>query len=221
MYTLKNPSVYCYYKAKGVVGAMNGNTNLLKQNNVINNVLYEDVDAVKKITDSLLNAIPPKKTIVIACIGTDRSTGDSLGPLVGSFLLNKMKAPFYVYGTLDEPIHAVNLQEKLDEINARHENAFIIAIDACLGRLKNVGSVQINNGPLKPGAGVNKKLPEIGDIHINGIVNVSGFMEFYVLQNTRLSLVMKMAQIIAESLYTSSQVLERRKNYQKTNWSLL
>lgn len=200
---------------------MNGNAKFLKQNDVIDSVLHEDADAVKKITESLLNTIPPKKTIVIACIGTDRSTGDSLGPLVGSFLLHKMKAPFYVYGTLDEPIHAVNLQEKLDEINAQHENAFIIAVDACLGRLKNVGSVQINQGPLKPGAGVNKKLPEIGDIHINGIVNVSGFMEFFVLQNTRLSLVMKMAQTIAESLYTSSQILERQKCQSKMSWTLL
>ena len=200
---------------------MNGNANFFKQNDVINSVLYEDVDAVKKITDSLLNTIPPKQTVVIACIGTDRSTGDSLGPLVGSFLLHRMEAPFYVYGTLDEPIHAVNLHEKLGEINARHENAFVIAVDACLGRLKNVGSVQINQGPLKPGAGVNKKLPEIGDMHINGIVNVSGFMEFFVLQNTRLSLVMKMAQIIAESIYTSSQILERQKTHKEMNWSLM
>ena len=200
---------------------MNGNTNFFKQNDVITSILYEDADAVKKITDSLLDAIPAKKTIVIACIGTDRSTGDSLGPLVGSFLFDRLKAPFYVYGTLDEPIHAVNLHEKLEEINARHHNAFVIAVDACLGRLNNVGSVQINYGPLKPGAGVNKKLPEIGNMHINGIVNVSGFMEFFVLQNTRLSLVMKMAQIIAESIYTSSRILDRQKKHPGVNWSLM
>lgn len=200
---------------------MNGKANFLKQNDLINSILYEEADAVKKITDSLLHIIPPKKTIIIACIGTDRSTGDSLGPLVGSFLSHKLKSPFFVYGTLDDPIHAVNLQEKLEEIHTRHENAFIIAVDACLGRLKNVGSVQINQGPLKPGAGVNKKLPEVGDMHINGIVNVSGFMEFFVLQNTRLSLVMKMAQTIAESIYMSSQILEKQKKHSAINWSLI
>lgn len=200
---------------------MNGKANFFRENELINSILYEEADAVKKITDSLLHIIPPKKTIVIACIGTDRSTGDSLGPLVGSFLMHKLQSPFYVYGTLDEPIHAVNLQEKLDEIHTKHANAFVIAVDACLGRMKNVGSVQINQGPLKPGAGVNKKLPEVGDIHINGIVNVSGFMEFFVLQNTRLSLVMKMAQTIAEGIYTSSQVLERRKKQPSINWSLI
>jgi len=199
---------------------MNGNQNFPKQNIVANSVPYEDSDAVKKIARSLINVLPTQKTVVIACIGTDRSTGDSLGPLVGSFLVKKLQSPFFVYGTLDEPIHAVNLQEKLDEINARHTNAFIIAVDACLGRLKNVGTVQINEGPLKPGAGVNKNLPEIGDIHITGIVNVSGFMEFFVLQNTRLSLVMKMAQTIADSIYFSSQTLTRQKSLSQMNWSL-
>lgn len=33
-----------------------------------------------------------------------------------------------------------------------------------------------------------------------GIVNVGGFMEYFVLQNTRLSLVMRMAHVIADGL---------------------
>ncbi|MGB4008573.1 MAG: DUF1256 domain-containing protein, partial [Bacillota bacterium] len=33
--------------------------------------------------------------------------------------------------------------------------------------------------------------------HITGIVNVGGFMEYLVLQNTRLSLVIRMAEAIA------------------------
>lgn len=63
-----------------------------------------------------------------------------------------------------------------------------------------MGSFQIGDGPLKPGAGVQKDLPEVGDLHINGIVNVSGFMEYFVLQNTRLNLVMNMANVLAEGL---------------------
>ncbi|MDQ0659408.1 putative sporulation protein YyaC [Paenibacillus sp. W2I17] len=59
------------------------------------------------------------------------------------------------------------------------------------------------NGPLKPGAGVNKELPPVGDIHLTGIVNVGGFMEYFVLQNTRLSLVMRMSEIISSSLYSA------------------
>ena len=38
-------------------------------------------------------------------------------------------------------------------------------------------------------------------MHVMGIVNISGFMEYMILQNTRLSLVMKMADIISAGIY--------------------
>ncbi|MNJ05080.1 hypothetical protein D3C73_1661750 [compost metagenome] len=40
-------------------------------------------------------------------------------------------------------------------------------------------------------------------MHITGIVNVGGFMEYFVLQNTRLSLVMDLAELIAKAIYIS------------------
>jgi putative sporulation protein YyaC len=73
-----------------------------------------------------------------------------------------------------------------------------------LGKYKSVGFIEVGNGPVKPGAGVNKELPAVGHIHITGIVNVSGFMEFFVLQNTRLNIVLKMAKIIANGIYQSN-----------------
>lgn len=143
------------------------------------------------------------RNVVVVCIGTDRSTGDCLGPLVGSSL-SKWDSPlFHLYGTLDEPVHAMNLQDTLNKINEAHHNPYIIAVDACLGQSSSVGCIQVVNGPLKPGAGVNKELPPVGDIHLAGIVNVGGFMEYFVLQNTRLSLVMRMSEMIASSLYSA------------------
>jgi putative sporulation protein YyaC len=138
--------------------------------------------------------------LIILCIGTDRSTGDSLGPLVGSKLQDLNIQQTEVYGTLDEPVHAVNLQETMDKIYIKHTQPFIVAIDACLGRSESIGFIRIKEGPLQPGTGVNKDLPNVGDIQIVGIVNVGGFMEYMVLQNTRLSLVMKMAGIISRGL---------------------
>lgn len=90
------------------------------------------------------------------CIGTDRSTGDSLGPLVGTKLEKMNLGRLHVYGTLSDPVHAVNMKDKLKDIQHLHKNPFIIAVDACLGRVKSVGSFQIGDGPLKPGAGVQK-----------------------------------------------------------------
>ncbi|MGB4514418.1 MAG: DUF1256 domain-containing protein, partial [Bacillota bacterium] len=36
--------------------------------------------------------------------------------------------------------------------------------------------------------------------HVTGIVNVGGYMEYLVLQNTRLSVVAKMAEVISKAL---------------------
>jgi putative sporulation protein YyaC len=142
----------------------------------------------------------PSSEIVCVCIGTDRSTGDALGPLVGTLLKQKMPGSLTVYGTLDEPVHALNLEQIVQKLHQEHRRATVLAVDACLGQLKSVGQIQLGLGPIKPGAGVHKELPEVGQIHITGIVNVAGFMEYFVLQNTRLSLVMRMAEIISTSI---------------------
>ncbi|CRK82456.1 spore protease YyaC [Neobacillus massiliamazoniensis] len=178
-------------------------------------VFHYDTQAADSLAQTLLSYLPRMdgRPIVFVCIGTDRSTGDSLGPLVGTLLEEKNLPSFYVYGTLEEPVHAVNLNERLNEIHMKHLNPYIIGIDACLGRMKNVGMIQLNDGPVKPGAGVNKDLPSVGNIHITGIVNVSGFMEFFVLQNTRLHLVMNMAKTIANGIYLASLA------YPKKTWA--
>lgn len=139
-------------------------------------------------------------SLVIVCIGTDRATGDSLGPLVGYKLDTLNYDEVNVYGTLDNPIHAKNLEENLYRIKKLHPNALILAIDACLGASENVGCLILGEGPIKPGAGVEKDLPSIGDIHITGIVNFSGLTNMVILQNTRLSLVMKMADTISTGM---------------------
>lgn len=138
--------------------------------------------------------------IHIVCIGTDRSTGDSLGPLTGHKLGLLKNACIDIHGTLDQPVHAKNLAETLEMIKEKSFNPLVIAIDACLGSMDHVGYITVSNEPMRPGAGVNKKLPEVGHISIAGIVNCGGFMDFLVLQNTRLSLVMKMADIISLGL---------------------
>ncbi|WP_174734656.1 spore protease YyaC [Mesobacillus harenae] len=185
-------------------------------------ISHDDHQAADRLAQELIGLLPSisSRPIVFVCIGTDRSTGDSLGPLIGTLLEEKEMAPFHVYGTLEDPIHAVNLEEKIKEIKQKHIHPFIIGIDACLGRLKSVGSIQIGSGPVKPGAGVNKELPEVGNVHITGIVNVSGFMEFFVLQNTRLNLVLKMAKAIANGIYEASLVYPGKQTWNNITWSL-
>ena len=137
------------------------------------------------------------RTIIFLCIGSDRATGDCLGPIIG-YKLSKYKNyhNYYVYGTLEEPVHAKNLRDTINTIYGAHGDAFIIAIDASLGRSDHIGYITIGEGPLKPGAGVDKNLPEVGDIFITGIVNFSGMLDNMLLQTTRLNVVMSMADQI-------------------------
>jgi putative sporulation protein YyaC len=173
----------------------------------------DDLDAINKFSslfsEKLLRLNPfPNQPWVIMCIGTDRSTGDSLGPIVGTQLLEVNFYAFKVFGTLEKPVHATNLSDHLQTIESLY-NPFIIAVDACLGNIDNVGNINIGEGALTPGAGVNKSLPSVGNLHITGVVNVGGFMEYFVLQNTRLSIVMKMAKIISTGIHLGAkQVLD-------------
>ncbi len=95
--------------------------------------------------------------------------GDALGPLVGTMLKNSdFKYP--VYGTLDNPIHALNIYESIEEIKRLHPKGEFLAIDACLGSKNSIGNIQIRKGPILPGKGVGKKLPQVGSFSIVGIV---------------------------------------------------
>ncbi len=147
------------------------------------------------------NSIVNERPIIVMCIGTDRSTGDSLGPLVGD-MLRKYKTPsVHIYGTLESPVHARNLEETLSKALSLHSDAYIVAVDASLGTVDHVGCISVGVGPIKPGAGLKKDLPPVGNMHITGVVNNGGFMDFLVLQSTRLSVVMKMADIISRSIH--------------------
>lgn len=149
--------------------------------------LYREIQTAKSLA----------KDPLIVCIGTDRSTGDALGPLIGTHL-EKHHSHIPVHGTLAKPVHAVNLEITLASIYTHYKNPYILAVDACLGKHENIGVTTLGRGSLRPGAGVHKDLPMVGDLFLTGTVNVGGFMEYMVLQNTRLHLVMTMAEAIAD-----------------------
>jgi putative sporulation protein YyaC len=106
----------------------------------------------------------------------------------------------YIYGNLDNPVHAKNIAEVMQDIYTKYENPFIVAIDACLGKMDHVGCINIGEGSIKPGSGVNKELDPVGNMFVTGIVNFGGFMDFLVLQNTRLNIVMRMADFVSTGI---------------------
>lgn len=141
-----------------------------------------------------------QQPLVFLCIGSDRATGDSLGPIIG-YKLNQRRFPsVYIYGTLEHPVHAKNLGDSIRSIHDTFENPFIVAIDASLGKASHIGYFTLGEGSLKPGAGVGKSLPQVGNLYITGIVNLSGFLENSLLQTTRLHTVMSLADKISTGI---------------------
>ena len=140
--------------------------------------------------------LPP----VFICIGTDRIIGDSLGPVIGSMLYHCSDFTFPVYGTLEQPSHALNLDDYLDEINQKHPLAPLIAIDASLGSKKHQQYITISHSALSPGKAMAKTLSQVGDISITGIISQSGKNAFFALQNTRLSRVITLAECITAGI---------------------
>ena len=145
---------------------------------------------------------------VILCIGTDRFIGDCLGPLTGT-LLSKLSLAVPVIGSLESPIHAVNLRRTLSHIKTSYKNHSIIAIDACLGTSQSVGYIQVKEGSIQPGRGVGKRLLHVGDCSIIGVVdeavesNNYEYENYLRINNVRLGLVMKMAETITRGVYTA------------------
>lgn len=158
-----------------------------------------DIKLNNAITDALKMHNTSIENVVILCIGSDRATGDCLGPLVGNHLKSVLPE-IAVYGTLECPVHAMNLEGTVETIYEKYNDPFIIAIDASLGIPEHIGYATVSSAPLIPGKGVNKKLPAIGNLSITGIVNVAGFPNSILLQSTRLHIVMTLANCIGSAL---------------------
>ena len=83
----------------------------------------------------------------------DRSTGDSLGPLIGSRLEAEEISNVVVIGTLEHPVHAVNLDRTLEHIEEHYPDAIIIAVDAAVGRWDHGGARDTGKRTAPPGTG--------------------------------------------------------------------
>lgn len=133
--------------------------------------------------------------IVFLCIGSDRSTGDSYGPFVGS-QLKEQECPHPVYGTIEKPVHALNISETLNEIRSRTTEPLIVSVDACLGSADRIGSILFNEGPLIPGFAIRNPLPGVGVCHFKGVVNhLDPHFPADSLNSTRLDTVLRLARI--------------------------
>lgn len=162
----------------------------------------EDSFDMEAFAKGLSDMIGTDRPVLFLCIGTDCSTGDSLGPLIGHQLSAVDSRKCRVIGTLKRPVTATNLRYVLDTIRQISPQPCIIAIDAALGQEGRIGQITISKKPLRPGLGVKKSLPAVGEISITGIIGSYTGHDASSLQNIRLSLVMDMAERISSGIRT-------------------
>ena len=164
-------------------------------------VLGDDPSAAQTLASSLARALFAhgafERPVVFACIGTDRSTGDALGPLVGQWLIRSGYDHARVVGTLEHPLHALNLRDRMGPLTGSPRSPVVVAIDAALGPRQSIGMISLRGGGLRPGHGVGKSMSCVGDLAITATVNIaSGAFDAHVLQSTRLFVVQALAKTI-------------------------
>ena len=76
-------------------------------------------------------------SIVFICIGSNKVTGDCLGPLVGSYLKSMYKAT--VYGDMENPINYQNAEKIMKKVENNNGESLKVVIDSALG--KNIGDI--------------------------------------------------------------------------------
>ena len=160
------------------------------------------------ISNALSSIVRNDKKPIFVCIGSDLVLGDSLGPLVGT-LLRKKSVSAYVYGTLNSPITAKEVNYAKMYLSELHPESVGIAIDAAVGSPDDVGLIKVINKGLKPGLGVDKKLGTIGDVSIIGIVASKSLQNYNLYNLTRLNLIYKMAEQISEGICDYIDKLKR------------
>jgi putative sporulation protein YyaC len=116
---------------------------------------------------NLLNSIETEP--VFLAVGSHRHILDCLGPLTGTMITEK--APLVtVYGTLDEPLNAKNLHQRMELIKHQRPGSMEIAIDASLGPADDLGMIKLFQGSLQPGKALSQRLEPVGHYYITGIV---------------------------------------------------
>lgn len=174
---------------------------------MINEKDYEEF--VEDFTNKMYNLKTdiPFSNYIFLCVGSDKVTGDAFGPLVGKQLeelLQNYYNNIHIIGTLQNPIHANNLNVTIQKINQEYKNPCIIAIDSALSKEEDIGKIFITNKGMKFANGISQATIGIGNMSVKGVVAKNHKMprqNFYELQNTSLNLVMNLADITSRGIY--------------------
>lgn len=134
--------------------------------------------------------------IVIVCFGTPDVSGDSLGPEIGTLLVEKYNVSAYVYGTVGNPVTAKTMSAFIAHVNAVHKESIVLAVDASLSTADKKFRFSFSDDGVCPAAAVGRK-KRFGDVGMLGVVGEKGKDNIHELIKSDRFMVQKLADKMA------------------------
>ena len=135
---------------------------------IVAQVFFEDINNEKN-KEAFKNYLRGKDLMFVG-VGTTKAYLDSCGPKICSEL---KRNNLTVFGTVEDQFHGTNIERKINVLNDIYKNKFKIAIDSCVSEAKEINSIILDNEGLKPGAGMNKIFPRVGDFSLKIVMSDS------------------------------------------------
>lgn len=159
---------------------------------------------------TIIRSYEKYRNIVFLCIGTNKIIGDSIGPIVGTNLKNKLlpSNKINVIGDMKNNIVYNNIENTVKNIN---EKDLVIVIDSALSEDENIGQIFVHNRGVKYAESLNRKNSVIGDMSIKVVVgkNTKNEMKnFNILRNTSISRIVKLSNIVSNGIIEAISIVE-------------
>ena len=171
---------------------------------MINSEFNKMMGKYNKISE-LANKLVFKEKPIILCLGNEKIIADSLGPLVGYFLINKYNLNTSIYGTLGRNVTNFNIDLYYKYIKKYHKNTPILVIDSSIDAIQYLGNIKIEENNLI--SKCKRKFKNIGDITIKGVVLPNSLHCKFLLRQTKLSFVYNLANQIAKLVNDTYKLL--------------
>lgn len=170
-----------------------------------NTTNYKSMGCSKTFSKHLLNCISKCKKdydrIVVFNIGTPKTLFDSVAQRLGTLLKEENLENITVYGDMDKPNHAMNLQDNIEKYIKPTD--LVIAIDPCLtNKESRIGDIDTYNGVIKPGSGAGKDLGTVGDVSVHICVDLFyvGYFKAYYEPTLNEKEIDKIAKILSKGI---------------------
>ena len=136
------------------------------------------------------------KEIALVCIGNKKVLWDCLGPMVGTYLENKLDKHMII-GNMNSNICK---KEDLVYYKSLIKNKYIIAVDAAIGDCSLEGEVFVDNKPIVMGLSLNTTKGKIGDLGV----------KICVTENLNKNQLIKLTKFVGSGI---EEVLNKTKKY--------